>query len=51
MPRPSSAEGVVVARVRPLSPAADAGLMAGDRLLSINGARLRDSIDFHFRAG
>jgi len=51
MPRPSSAEGVVVARVRPLSPAADAGLMAGDRLLSINGAWLRDSIDFHFRAG
>ncbi len=51
MPRPSSADGVVVAQVRPRSPAADAGLLAGDRLLSINGVPLRDSIDFHFQAG
>jgi putative radical SAM enzyme (TIGR03279 family) len=51
MPRPSSADGVVVAQVRPRSPAADAGLLAGDRLVSINGVPLRDSIDFHFQAG
>ncbi len=51
MPRPSSAEGVVVAQVRPRSPAAGAGLRPGDRLLSINGAALRDSIDFYFQAG
>lgn len=51
MPRPSSADGVVVARVRPRSAAAQAGLLAGDRLLVINGAPLRDSIDFHFQAG
>jgi putative radical SAM enzyme (TIGR03279 family) len=42
---------VVVSRVRPRSPAAEAGLLAGDRLLSINGVRLRDSIDFHFQTG
>jgi len=51
VPRPSSAEGVVVAQIRPRSAAAVAGLMAGDRLLSINGVPLRDSIDFHFQAG
>ncbi|MBI4591486.1 MAG: DUF512 domain-containing protein [Candidatus Rokubacteria bacterium] len=51
MPRPSSPDGVVVAQVRPRSAAADAGLRAGDRLLSINGVPLRDSIDFHFQAG
>ncbi len=50
MPRPSSAEGVVVAQVRPRSPAAQAGLLAGDRLVAINGVTLRDSIDFHFQA-
>ena len=50
MPRPSLAEGVVVAQVRPRSPAAHAGILAGDRLLAINGVPLRDSIDFHFQA-
>jgi putative radical SAM enzyme (TIGR03279 family) len=28
-----------------------AGLRAGDRILAINGAPLRDAIDFHFHAG
>ena len=51
MSRPSSADGVIVARVRRRSPAARAGLLAGDRLVAINGAPLRDSIDFHFQAG
>jgi len=51
MSRPSSADGVVVARVRRRSLAASAGLLAGDRLVAINGVPLRDSIDFHFQAG
>jgi putative radical SAM enzyme (TIGR03279 family) len=41
---------VVVAAVRRRSPAAAAGLAAGDRLLSINGQALRDAIDFQFHA-
>jgi putative radical SAM enzyme (TIGR03279 family) len=45
---PSSAEGVVVATVRPRTPAAAAGLTAGDRILTINGRALRDAIDFQF---
>ena len=44
----SSAEGVVVATVRPRTPAAAAGLAAGDRILTINGRPLRDAIDFQF---
>ncbi len=47
----SSAEGVVVAAVRAGTPAAAAGLAAGDRILAINGERLRDAIDFQFHAG
>jgi putative radical SAM enzyme (TIGR03279 family) len=43
-----SAEGVVVAAVRPRTPAATAGLAAGDRILAINGQPLRDAIDFQF---
>jgi len=43
--------GVVVAAVRPRTPAARAGLRPGDRILAINGAALRDVIDFHFSAG
>jgi putative radical SAM enzyme (TIGR03279 family) len=42
---------VVVAAVRPRSAAARAGLRPGDRLLAINGAPIRDAIDFHFHAG
>src|SRR5215472_9312167 len=45
------AAGVVVAAVRGNSPAARAGVRARDRLLTINGAPLRDAIDFHFWAG
>ncbi len=41
---------MVVAAVRGRSAAATAGLRAGDRILSINGAALRDAIDFHFHA-
>jgi putative radical SAM enzyme (TIGR03279 family) len=44
----SSAEGVVVAAVRPRTPAGAAGLVAGDRILAINGRALRDAIDFQF---
>ncbi len=44
----SSAEGVVVATVRPRTPAATAGLAAGDRILTINDRPLRDAIDFQF---
>jgi putative radical SAM enzyme (TIGR03279 family) len=44
-------DGVVVSAVRPRTPAARAGLVAGDRLVAINGAPLRDAIDFQFHAG
>src|SRR5207253_832961 len=44
------AEGVVVASVRRRSPAAAAGLYAGDRIVAINGTPLRDAIDFQFYA-
>ncbi|MGH7388833.1 MAG: DUF512 domain-containing protein [Candidatus Rokuibacteriota bacterium] len=44
------ASGVVVASVRRRTPAAEAGLRAGDRILAINGAALRDAIDFQFHA-
>ncbi len=42
---------MVVARVRPRTAAARAGLARGDRVLAINGQRLRDAIDFGFHAG
>jgi putative radical SAM enzyme (TIGR03279 family) len=42
---------VVVAAVTPRTPAARAGLRPGDRILTLNGAPLRDVIDFHFHAG
>jgi putative radical SAM enzyme (TIGR03279 family) len=42
---------VTVAAVRPRSPAAAAGLAGGDRIVAVNGHRLRDVIDFHFHAG
>ena len=45
---PSSAEGVVVAAVRPRTAAAAAGLVAGDRIMAINAQPLRDAIDFQF---
>jgi putative radical SAM enzyme (TIGR03279 family) len=38
----------VVAAVRRRSPASAAGIVAGDRLLAINGHALRDAIDFQF---
>lgn len=43
--------GVAVAAVRQRTPAARAGLRPGDRIVAINGARVRDVIDFHFHAG
>jgi putative radical SAM enzyme (TIGR03279 family) len=43
--------GVVVAAVRPRSPAAAAGLLPGDRIVAVNGEALRDVIDFHFHGG
>jgi putative radical SAM enzyme (TIGR03279 family) len=45
-----SAEGVVVAAVRARTPAAAAGLLAGDRIVAINGQAVRDAIDFQFHA-
>ena len=42
---------MTVAAVRPGSPAAAAGLARGDRIVAVNGHRLRDVIDFHFHAG
>jgi putative radical SAM enzyme (TIGR03279 family) len=47
----ATAEGVVVAAVAPRTAAARAGLRPGDRIVAINGAPLRDVIDFHFHAG
>lgn len=46
----TSADGVIVASVRPSSDAASAGLRAGDRVLAVNGEALRDAIDFQFHA-
>jgi putative radical SAM enzyme (TIGR03279 family) len=51
MKPPSSAEGVVVATVRPRTAAAAAGLAAGDRIMAINARPLRDAIDFQFYGG
>jgi putative radical SAM enzyme (TIGR03279 family) len=42
---------VVVAAVRQRTPAARAGLRSGDRIVAINGERVRDVIDFHFHGG
>ena len=42
---------MVVAAVAPRTAAARAGLRPGDRIIAINGAPLRDVIDFHFHAG
>jgi putative radical SAM enzyme (TIGR03279 family) len=42
---------VVVSAVTPRTAAARAGLRPGDRIVAINGAPLRDVIDFHFHAG
>jgi putative radical SAM enzyme (TIGR03279 family) len=49
--RTATAEGVVVAAVTPRTAAARAGVRPGDRIRAINGAPLRDVIDFHFHAG
>ena len=46
-----SADGVVVAAVRTRTPAAMAGLVAGDRILAINGHALRDAIEAALPAG
>ena len=48
---PAPPTGVVVADVRPRTPAAAARLLPGDRLVQINGRPLRDAIDFHFESG
>ena len=48
---PPADAGVLVAAIRRRTPAAAAGLVPGDRILAINGARLRDAIDFQFHAG
>src|SRR5689334_25413395 len=45
-----SADGVVVSAVRARTPAAAAGLAAGDRIVAINGHVVRDAIDFQFHA-
>jgi putative radical SAM enzyme (TIGR03279 family) len=48
---PLASDGVVVAAVRPRSDAERGGLRAGDHVLAIDGAALRDAIDFQFHAG
>ena len=40
-----------MAAVRQRTAAARAGLRSGDRIVAINGERLRDVIDFHFHGG
>ncbi len=45
--RPSNSGGVI-SSVRRGSPAEKAGLLPGDELLSVNGHRLRDVIDYRF---
>jgi putative radical SAM enzyme (TIGR03279 family) len=53
MPRRKTrdAEGVVVGAVAAGGAAGRAGLRSGDRILGINGERVRDVIDFHFHSG
>jgi putative radical SAM enzyme (TIGR03279 family) len=50
---PCTAEpaGVTVAAIAARSAAAAAGLAPGDRIVAVNGHRLRDAIDFQFHAG
>jgi putative radical SAM enzyme (TIGR03279 family) len=43
--------GVIIEEVLPDSLASAAGLASGDRLLSINGQKVRDSIDLMFHSG
>ena len=47
-PRPNPARGRI-AKVAPAGLAAEAGLAPGDRVLAVNGAPVRDPIDFRFR--
>jgi putative radical SAM enzyme (TIGR03279 family) len=42
---------VTVAAIAARSAAAAAGLVPGDRIVAVNGHRLRDAIDFQFHAG
>jgi putative radical SAM enzyme (TIGR03279 family) len=49
--RVAAPEGVVVAAVRPRTPAAAAGFVHGDRVVRVNGEPIRDVIDFQFHAG
>jgi putative radical SAM enzyme (TIGR03279 family) len=44
-------KGVGIEEVTPGSLAAEAGLARGDRLLSINGLKIRDTIDLMFHSG
>jgi putative radical SAM enzyme (TIGR03279 family) len=46
----TEAAGVVVATVRPRTPAASSGLVAGDRIVEVDGHPVRDAIDFQFYA-
>jgi putative radical SAM enzyme (TIGR03279 family) len=43
-------QGIQIESVTPGSPAARAGLLPGERLLAINGTRLRDLIDYSWMA-
>lgn len=45
---PDGSPGAVIRQVRPLSIAADLGLVPGDRLYEIGGRRPRDYIDYRF---
>lgn len=47
---PRRPQGGRIVAVRPRSPAAQAGIVAGDHLFAINGHRLHDIIDYRFYA-
>ena len=49
--RSGDEDGVVVGAVARDGAAGRAGLRPGDRIVAINGERVRDVIDFHFNAG
>ena len=49
--RKDERDGVVVGAVAAGGAAGQGGLRPGDRIVAINGARVRDVIDFHFHSG
>ena len=48
---PKKEKGVVVTAVEPFALGDEAGIVTGDRILTVNGYDLRDFLDFQFYAG